>query len=127
MPLPLPVTIHIASAVSALVLGAALLTRRLKGDRAHRIAGWTWVVLMSTVAVSSLWIPGFLKLSWIHLFTLLTLVSLPRAVYRARTHDVKGHRANMIGLFTGGLVIAGLFTLIPGRFLGNALLRLIQG
>ena len=68
-----------------------------------------------------------MKLSWIHLFTLLTIVSLPRAVYRARTHDVRGHRANMIGLFTGGLVIAGLFALIPGRFLGNALLRLIQG
>jgi uncharacterized membrane protein len=127
MSLPLPVTIHIASALSALVLGAALLSRRLKGDRAHRIAGWTWVVLMFTVAVSSLWIPGFLQLSWIHLFTLLTLVSLPKAVYRARTHDVKGHRGTMIGLYTGGLVIAGLFTLVPGRVLGNAVLRLFQG
>ena len=127
MSLPLPVTIHIFSAFSALVLGAALLSRRLKGDRAHRIAGWTWVVLMFAVAVSSLWIPGFLKLSWIHLFTLLTVVSLPLGVYRARTHNVKGHRGTMIGLFTGGLVIAGLFTLVPGRFLGNALLRLING
>ena len=127
MSLPLPVTIHIASAFSALILGAALLSRRLKGDRDHRIAGWTWVALMFTVAVSSLWIPAFMKLSWIHLFTLLTLVSLPLGVYRAHTHNVKGHRGTMIGLFTGGLVIAGLFALMPGRFLGNALLKLVQG
>lgn len=127
MSLPLPVTIHIFSAFSALVLGTLLLSRRLKGDRAHRIAGWTWVVLMFTVAASSLWIPAFMKLSWIHVFTLITLVSLPLGIYRARTHDVKGHRGTMIGVFTGGLVVAGLFTLVPGRFLGNALLRLVQG
>ena len=65
------------------------------------------------------------RLSSIHLFTLLTLVTLPLGVYRARTHNVKGHRGTMIGLFTGGLLIAGLFTLVSGRFLGNALLRLI--
>ena len=127
MSLPLPVTIHIFSAFSALVLGTLLLSRRLKGDRAHRIAGWTWVVLMFTVAASSLWIPAFMKRSWIHVFTLITLVSLPLGIYRARTHDVKGHRGTMIGVFTGGLVIAGLFTLVPGRFLGNALLRLVHG
>ena len=127
MALPVPVTIHLASVLAALVLGAALLSRRLKGDRAHRIAGWTWVALMLTAALSSLWIPGFMKLTWIHVFTLITLVSLPLGVYRARTHNVKGHRATMIGLFTGGLVIAGLFALVPGRFLGNALLRLVQG
>ena len=127
MSLPLPVTIHIVSAFGALALGAALLSRRLKGDRAHRIAGWAWVSLMLTVAISSLWIPSFMKLSWIHVFTLITLVSLPLGVYRARTHDVKGHRGTMIGVFTGGLVVAGLFALVPGRFLGNALLRWLQG
>jgi len=28
---------------------------------------------------------------------------------------VNGHRITMISLFTGGLVIAGLFTFVPGR------------
>ena len=125
MTLPLPVWIHIAAASSALVLGAALLSRRLKGDRLHRIAGWSWVALMLVVAISSLWIPKFMKLSWIHIFALVTLVSLTLGVYRARNHDVKGHRGNMIGVFTGGLIIAGLFSFMPGRFLGNALLRLV--
>jgi uncharacterized membrane protein len=66
-----------------------------------------------------------MQLSWIHVFTVVTLVSLPLGVYRARTHNVKAHRGTMIGVFTGGLLIAGLFTLIPGRLLGNALLRLL--
>jgi uncharacterized membrane protein len=124
--LPLPIWIHIVSALSALVLGGALVSRRLKGDRLHRFAGWTWVALILAVAISSLWIPKFMTLSWIHVFTLVTLVFLPLGVYRARTHDVRRHRATMVGLFAG-LVIAGLFTLVPGRFLGNALLRLLQG
>jgi uncharacterized membrane protein len=63
-------------------------------------------------------------LSALHLdspVTLLTLVSLPLAIYRIRTGDVKGHAAAMKGLFLGGLVIAGIFTLVPGRLLGNLL------
>ena len=118
------VAIHLACALAAAALGGLLLSRRLKGDRAHRIAGWTWVVLMLAVAISSLWIPRFLALSWIHLFTLVTLVSMPLGVLHARRHRVKAHRSTMVGVFSGGLVIAGLFTLIPGRLLGNALLKL---
>src|SRR6202165_5339168 len=86
--LPLPIWIHIASALAALALGTALLSRRLKGDRLHRIAGRTWIVLMLTVAISSLWIPKFMTLSWIHVFTLFVLVFLPLGVYRARTHKI---------------------------------------
>jgi uncharacterized membrane protein len=125
MSIPLPIWIHMTAAFSALVLGAALLSRRIKGDRMHRIAGWTWVGAMLTVAISSLWIPGFMHFTWIHVFTAITLVSLPLGVYRARTHNVKAHRATMIGLFSGGLIIAGIFTLLPGRILGNAVLRLL--
>ena len=127
MSMSVPVWIHVMSAFGALLLGAALLSRRIKGDRWHRIAGWTWVALMVSVTVTSLWIPRFLQLSWIHLFTLLTAVTLPLGVYRARTHQVKAHRATMIGVFTGGLVIAGLFALMPGRALGNALLKALLG
>jgi uncharacterized membrane protein len=76
---------------------------------------------MLTVAVSSLWIPRFLHFTWIHLFTLLTLVSLPLAIYKIRRGNVKAHASAMKGLFIGGLVIAGIFTLIPGRILGNFL------
>ena len=44
---------------------------------------------------------------FIHLFSLLTLYTAPAAWLAARRHDVKEHRANMIGLYVGGLLIAG--------------------
>jgi uncharacterized membrane protein len=118
--IPVPVLVHLAAAVSALLLGIVMLARR-KGTVLHKALGRTWVALMLTVAVSSLWMPRFLHFTWIHSFTLLTLVSIPLAIYRIRTGDVKGHARTMKGLFFGGLVIAGIFTLVPGRMLGNLL------
>ena len=46
-----------------------------------------------------------------------TLVALPFAVRHARRHDVQQHRWTMIGIFTGALVIAGVFTFVPGRIM----------
>jgi uncharacterized membrane protein len=34
--------------------------------------------------------------------------------------NVVGHRKTMLGLFFGALVVAGAFTLLPGRILGRA-------
>lgn len=42
---------------------------------------------------------------------------LPLAVWRAHTHRVTDHRLIMILLFTGALVVAGLFTPVPGRIM----------
>jgi uncharacterized membrane protein len=42
---------------------------------------------------------------------------LPPAVIHAMRHRVKDHRKAMVGLFTGALVIAGLFTFWPGRIM----------
>jgi uncharacterized membrane protein len=53
----------------------------------------------------------------IHLLSIYVLVSLPFAVYYAHTHQVSQHRRAMLGMFFGGLVIAGLFTLMPGRIM----------
>ncbi len=118
--IPIPVLLHLAAALSAVVLGIVMLVRR-KGTISHKALGRAWVGLMLTVAISSLWIPRFLHLTWIHLFTLLALVAIPLAIYRIRSGDVKGHARAMKGLFIGGLVVAGLFTLIPGRLLGDLL------
>ena len=117
---PFVIYIHMSAALAALVLGGAQLARA-KGTSSHRIAGWGFVALMLTVAISSLWIPRFLQLSWIHIFTLITLISLPLAIWRIRRGNVRGHAAAMRGLYIGGLVIAGLFALAPGRLLGNLL------
>lgn len=45
------------------------------------------------------------------------LILLPLAAWRADPHRVTDHRRIMILLFTGALVVAGLFTLVPRRIM----------
>jgi uncharacterized membrane protein len=97
--------------------GLARFSPRVKGTTSHQMAGWVFVALMLTVAISSLWIPRFLHLTWIHVFTLVTLVSLPLALWHIRHGNVRGHAAAMRGLYIGGLVVAGLFDHLACRTL----------
>ena len=39
------------------------------------------------------------------------------AVLHARRHNVSAHRKAMISIFFGALVVAGLFTFLPGRIM----------
>ncbi len=48
---------------------------------------------------------------------MMVLILLPAAVIAARRHNVSSHRKTMIGIFAAGIVIAGLFTLLPGRIM----------
>ena len=123
---PLPVYLHLAAALLALLLGIVMLARR-KGTASHKALGRVWAALMLTLAISSLWIPSFLHFTPIHLFTLLTLVLLPTAIWRVRHGGVAGHARAMKGLFVGALLIAGVFTLLPGRLLGNLLWNGVWG
>jgi uncharacterized membrane protein len=112
------IKIHLAAAVAALFLGAVMLASR-KGRTFHRVAGWTWVAIMATVAISSIFVktinPG--HFSWIHGLSAVTLMTLPIGVMFAKRHNVKAHRGTMMGMYLGGLVIAGLFTFVPGRLM----------
>ncbi len=115
--------VHIAAATTALLVGVVLLAG-VKGNRLHRALGWLWALAMATVAVSSLFIREINDgaFSWIHLFTGWTIIILPMALYAARRHNVVAHRARMTGLFIGALLIAGLFTFMPGRLLWHVFL-----
>jgi uncharacterized membrane protein len=114
-----PIPLHAFAAMAAFVLGIVQLTAP-KGTLPHRTLGRIWVGLMAAVAVSSLWIHQirpFGPWSPIHLLSIFTLVMLPLGVWRAHRHRVEAHRWIMIGIFTGALVIAGLFTFVPGRIM----------
>ncbi len=95
-----------------------------KGTLPHRTIGWIWVFLMTSVAVSSFWIHQ-IKLvgpwSPIHLLSIFTLTMLPLAIWQAHRHRVADHRRAMISIFSGALVVAGLFTLLPGRIMHTVL------
>jgi uncharacterized membrane protein len=113
------IQLHAFAAAAAFALGLVQFARR-KGTFSHRTFGWIWVVLMLAVAVSSFWIHD-IKLwgiwSPIHILSVVTLVNLPLAVWMARTHRVTAHRCWMLGIFAGALVIAGIFTFVPGRIM----------
>lgn len=117
------VFIHLVTALAALLLGIVMLSRR-KGTTSHRALGYLWVALMASTALATVFIrdyrmPNIAGFTPIHLFTVLVAVSLPRAIWQVRHGNVAGHRSTMRGMFIGGCVLAGVFTLLPGRFLGN--------
>jgi uncharacterized membrane protein len=110
---------HAFAAMTAFALGLVQFVFP-KGTIPHRTIGWLWVTLMLVVSVSAffihqirLWGPW----SPIHLLAIFTLLTLPLGVWHAHHHAVKIHRSIMISIFIGGLVIAGLFTLVPGRIM----------
>jgi uncharacterized membrane protein len=118
------VFVHLAGALVALLLGPLLLLGR-KGRTAHRVLGWTWVLAMATSVVSSAFIesdlPSIGGIGPIHALTLLVAVMLPMGVMHARQGRATAHRKTMQGLYLGACVGAGVFTLLPGRFLGQML------
>jgi uncharacterized membrane protein len=113
------IQLHAFAAMGAFALGTVQLAAP-KGTVPHRIVGSIWVLLMLVVSISAffihelrIWGPW----SPIHLLAIFTLVMLPVAVWRAHKHAVEQHRRAMLGLFFGALVIAGLFTFLPGRIM----------
>jgi uncharacterized membrane protein len=113
------IQIHAAAAAAAFVLGLAQFALP-KGTTRHRIAGWTWVTLMLIVSVTAFFIHEIRMWGpWspIHLLAIFTLVTLPLAVMHARAHRVANHKRAMTSIFLGALVIAGLFTFLPGRIM----------
>jgi len=113
------IPLHAAAAIAAFALGLVQLLAP-KGTLPHRTLGWIWVALMVVVAGSSFWIHEIRLVGpWspIHLLSIMVLVLLPVAVVAARGHNVSRHRKTMIGIFAGGLIIAGLFTFVPGRIM----------
>jgi uncharacterized membrane protein len=113
------IPLHAFAAIAAFALGLVQFAAP-KGTLPHRTIGWIWVTLMLVVALSSFWIHGIRMLGPfgpIHLLSIFTLVIVPLAVWKAHKHDVAAHRRVMISVFLGALVIAGLFTLVPGRIM----------
>ena len=113
------IQIHAFAAMAAFLLGLIQLAAP-KGTLPHRTLGWIWVTLMLVVSTTAffihqirLWGPW----SPIHLLAIFTLIMLPIAVIAARRHAITQHRRGMTGIFVGALIIAGLFTLLPGRIM----------
>jgi uncharacterized membrane protein len=120
---PLKVQVHVGAALLAFCLGLVLFAAP-KGTLPHRTLGWIWVIFMTTVAVSSLFMTGLNgnAYSLIHMLSGYVLISLPAGVIAARRHKVLVHQRAMTGMFLGGMVIAGAFTFFPGRLMWRVIM-----
>tara|TARA_B100000161_G_C33375993_1_gene335625 strand:+ start:160 stop:585 length:426 start_codon:yes stop_codon:yes gene_type:complete len=116
------VKLHLATVAPAAMLGIYLMFWA-KGTKPHRLLGKIYMTLMLITALTSMFIPAavgpqFLgHFGWIHLLSILVIVSVPKAYLAAKRHDVTGHKFAMIGVYIGGILVAGLFTLAPGRYI----------
>src|SRR4051794_39595163 len=105
---PLPVQVHAAAAVVALVLGTIQLVLP-KGTTRHGVMGWTFACSMIVVCLSAFLIfdhpgpPRVGRFSWLHLLALFTLFMICRAIWAIRNGNVQLHRRTMLGLVFGAL------------------------
>jgi uncharacterized membrane protein len=115
---------HLATVLPAFVIGTYMMVRR-KGTPAHRLLGKLYMLLMLITAGITLFMPAivgpklFGHFGFIHLFSVLVFVSVPKAYLAARSHNISAHKHSMIGLYIGGLLIAGSFAFMPGRLLNT--------
>jgi uncharacterized membrane protein len=103
-------------------IGAWLIFVSRKGAPGHRALGYAYLTLMTVTAIAALFVHQIapdnpLGLSPIHLFVPLTLFSVFTALTAAKRGDIKSHRGAMLGLFFGGIVLAGAFAFMPGRIM----------
>lgn len=114
--------LHLATIVPAFLIGSALMFRK-KGTAPHKLLGKVYLILILTTAITTLFMSAevgptvFGHFGFIHSFSLLALISAPTAYLAARQGNIRRHRISMIGLYVGGILIAGSFALMPGRML----------
>lgn len=78
------------------------------------------MMLMVMASLSSFFIHEinlFHGFSPIHLLSISVLVGAWRAITAARAKNIRAHKVAVIGMYFGGIVIAGFFTLLPGRIM----------
>ncbi|TQV65758.1 DUF2306 domain-containing protein [Exilibacterium tricleocarpae] len=113
---------HLGTVFPAFLIGTYLLANR-KGTPGHKLLGKIYMLLMLVTALVTLFMSAevgptlFGHFGFIHLLSFLVLYSVPAAYFAARDGNIKKHRANMVGLYVGGILIAGTFTFLPGRLL----------
>ena len=120
--------LHLATVVPAFFLGGLQFLKR-KGTATHRSLGKVYMACMLATGFITLAMPARVgpqllsHFGVIHIFSLMALISVPTAYFAARRGEIKIHRASMISLYIGGILIAGAFAFSPGRMLHEWLFR----
>jgi uncharacterized membrane protein len=114
---PLIIQTHAFSAIAAFALGPIALLRQRR-DIWHKTAGYLWVMLMFSTALTSMFFsesPMLGPFSLIHILSVITLAGLIYALRAALRRDFITHGRAMRALYAQALIIPGVFTFLPGR------------
>ena len=115
---------HLVTVVPCIFLGAYVLLTK-KGTALHRFLGKIYMVLMLITGLITLFMPALVgpqflgHFGWIHLFSFLTIYTVPTAYTAIRKGNVRAHKRKMVLLYIGAILIAGGFTFAPGRYLNE--------
>lgn len=115
------IKIHVATVIPAFLIGTHQIFFSRKGAPFHRALGYIYLTLMTVTAIAALFVHSvmprgpFFGFSPIHLFVPLTLFGVVGALRGAWTHNVPMHRRAMLGVYIGGILIAGSLAFLPGR------------
>jgi uncharacterized membrane protein len=117
------VFIHLIIILPCILIGTYLIFAK-KGSKIHKLAGKTYMALMAFTSVLTLFIPAQVgqkilnHFGVLHLLSLLTLLTVPKAWFAIKRGDVKTHKSAMIKMYVGGIIIAGCFAVfVKGRYL----------
>jgi uncharacterized membrane protein len=124
------IAVHLTAALGAVATGPVALWARKAGahrPKLHRAAGYAWVTLMLLTATSAIFIrdyrlPNINGYTPIHLLIPVVYGMLFLAFWFLAKGNITGHRKTMQRLYIGACGVAGAFTLLPGRYLGNLVL-----
>ena len=115
--------IHAFFALMAVPLGLYILLTK-KGTKKHKSLGRVWVSWLLIISLTAIFIqeisPG--EYSFIHLLIPWTIGSLIYSIWSIRKFKQtklqrhrRAHSNSMVGVYMGAIVLAGAFTLMPGR------------
>jgi uncharacterized membrane protein len=121
------IAIHLSAAIAATAIGPVALWARLgraQHPRLHRTFGYAWVTLMVVTAFSAIFIRSTTIINIngytpIHILIPVVFGLLVLAFWFLARGNINGHRKTMLRLYIGGCIVAGSFTLLPNRYLGN--------
>lgn len=121
------IAVHMTAALSAVATGpVALWARksRTQRPRLHRAFGYAWVTLMLVTAVSAIFIrdfklPNVAGYTPIHLLVPAALAGLFGAFRALAQGNIRLHRTYMQITYVSACIVAGAFTLLPNRYLGQ--------
>jgi uncharacterized membrane protein len=91
-----------------------------RGGEWHRGIGKLWMMMMALTALSSFFIstiPMIGPFSFLHVLSMISLISIVLALRAARRHDIASHSWTLISLIVFALLLPGIFTLWPGRIM----------